>query len=85
MIGVDCTVTVLEDDGSIRYDRLDLYFGIDPAQLLSGGDRLGESSRDVPLIEKNLPLQVAALNKVAIHEPDVAHSGPNCGAGNHCA
>ena len=23
MIGVDCTVTVLEDDGSIRYDRLD--------------------------------------------------------------
>ena len=23
MIGVDCTVTVLEEDGSVRYNRLD--------------------------------------------------------------
>jgi hypothetical protein len=61
--------------GHIGNDGFDLYFGVDSAQLVGGGDSFGQTVGDVLLVVQNLPLQIVEFEKISIHDPHETYAG----------
>ena len=67
----------------IRNQRFNLDLGIDPCQFCCGSNRFGKPGRHICLVKKNLSLEVIQLQKISVHDAQVADSRPCERVGNH--